>query len=113
MQRDMNLCRDILRKIAESESEWVPIRSQHFSNISIEKCSAHVSLLKDAGLIEGNQYLGGGATVKLTWNGNEFWELSQNDSIWTKVIDGLTQKGIALSFDIIKKALADQYSQMF
>ena len=113
MQRDMNLCRDILRKIAESESEWVPIRSQHFSNISIDKCSAHVSLLKDAGLIEGSQSLGGGATVKLTWNGNEFLELSRDDSIWAKVMDKLAQNGIALSFDIIKQALLAQYSQMF
>lgn len=111
MKRDMDLCREILKAIEDSEK--VPLG---WINIDIpghpkESVSYHVMQLEMAGLItaknlsnmSGFSY----APISLTWTGHEFLDAARNDTIWNQAKDLVIRNAGGLSFELLKVTLTD------
>ena len=105
MQRNMDFCRAILLKAAQCVSPFVPMCGSDFPGYPAPQFSEHAVLLEQAGLVKASLSMGGGATIRLTWSGNEFLELSRNDNVWRKTLDKLKQQGTALTFELISREL--------
>ena len=106
MQRDMNLCRAILRKAGEDESVIVSFSADEFPENSSDQVKEHVFLMEDAGLICPElQTFGTSCTIRPTWAGHDFLDLAKSDSVWQKVVDTLIKQGVPLTLDLVKGAL--------
>ena len=46
--------------------------------------------------------------TRLTWEGHEFLDSIRNDTVWKKIKDTVKEKGVQLSYEILK-ALAVDY----
>ncbi|PHS34049.1 MAG: hypothetical protein COA92_03165 [Sulfurovum sp.] len=67
-----------------------------------------MNLLIESGLIQGEikKMLNCGVRCRvdsLTWEGHDFLDNVRSDSIWSKTKNILKEKGLGMSFDIIKK----------
>ena len=91
MQRNMDLIREILLVIEESDETplgWITFSLPGRSNNEI---SYHVKLLYEAGLIEAIDASSMGPdgfdwkAKSLTWHGHEFLDAARDNTIWAKV----------------------------
>ncbi|TYK64171.1 DUF2513 domain-containing protein [Colwellia echini] len=107
MKRDWDVIREIL--IATESLE--PNQSLTLSAFDADKAfniSYHVELLDEAGIIYASlsQELGRGPTQfhvhRLTWDGHEFLDSIKSKSTWDKTKSLISEKGGAMSFDVIK-----------
>ena len=90
MRRDMNLCRDILKKAGQDEAVLVKMNSEDFPGVSRQHFIGHLVLLRDAGLIDDVLPM-----VQLTWAGNEFLDLAQNNQVWRQALDRIRDLGLS------------------
>lgn len=111
MKREMDLCREILLAIEESDNEplgWINIS---FPERSDQEVSYHVMLLaqadlitaKDLSTISGFHY----APTSLTWQGHEFLDAARSETLWKKAKAIVTDKAGSLSFDVLKGVLIE------
>jgi hypothetical protein len=84
VKRDMDLCREILRRVEAHKRANEPFLLQ-IEDHSDEKVSYHVKLLGQAGLLEIYHPPQGTARlpIALTWAGCEFMEATRDDQKWT------------------------------
>lgn len=90
MNRDMDLVRDILRELSESDG---PLDASVFTDgtRTIQLVAFHFEIMREAGLIEADvsKTWGGGyagATAKrLTWDGADLLAAISNDGLWSHV----------------------------
>ena len=106
MTRDWEIIREILSKIEEGKDNF------DFCNELPEEDKEsyiyHVELLIEAEFIKGDMqhYLSGESDCnidRLTWKGHDFLEAVRSNSVWDKTKNILKEKGLGMSFDIIKK----------
>jgi len=77
-----------------------------------------MELLIEAGLVVGHvsRTLGAGPhdflAYRLTWNGHEFLDKIQNESIWQKTKKVFANKGVDMTFDLIKSVATDAASSV-
>lgn len=111
MTRNWELCKEILSQLERKPERQHSMSLSEFENLGTkERIGYHVYLLYDAGLIEA--YTGrnprrtdGYEPAHLTWEGQDFLEAAKNDVAWRKAIDLITDKGGAVTFEILKTVL--------
>ena len=114
MERDLDLVRKILLAVEDwpEPDDWIPLDIKCYTP---EQISYHVKLLAQGGLIEANN-LSSKSTFKwkatsLTWEGHEFLDASRNDGIWQQAKSMIEDKGLGMTFDMIKELLINLASK--
>lgn len=111
MKRDMDLIRKILLEIElyNGDDDIQTLRIEPYPDGVI---TYHVSLLKDAGLIDATILFGWGSVKPtgysirhLTWQGHEFLDACRNEGIWTKAKEKLQSIGGDVPLDVLKTVL--------
>jgi hypothetical protein len=107
MKRDMDLCREILRRVEEhdraNEAFLLKIEGR-----SAEEISYHVKILGQADLLEiyyppqGTGHL----PIALTWAGCEFMEATRDDRKWNDVKTKTLRATGALAFEGLKSVIS-------
>lgn len=110
MQRDMDLVRKILVKIAEHSSAQAP-RVLEIEGHLHEEIVYHCALLIDAGFLEGSVVTDRGALVepaidRLTWDGHEFLDAAREPTRWEEAKAKLAKIDGA-SFTVLLELLKD------
>ena len=113
MERNWNLCREILLKVEALHvpgEPWI----QNFDlgpDRSEAEISEHVYLLDQAGLIEAKNLSSSSKysmiPIRLTWNGHEFVSKSKDKNNWKLVLAFVLRRTGAVSFDLILQKLSD------
>lgn len=109
MKRDMNVVRQIVNEIAESESEYFEGPFEVEREITKELLDYHLEIMEDVGIIEGRLIKAYGGIIvayflRLSWMGNDFYETFKNDSVWEKAKEITKEKGfeaLGVPFDIL------------
>ncbi|MBU5250894.1 DUF2513 domain-containing protein [Lysinibacillus capsici] len=83
------------------------------------KFLGHLNLLRDAGYVKVNmQYFDDTPYIidcRLTWDGNDFLDIVENDTLWARIKDSAKEKGIDLlkipleSITLYAKAKLNEY----
>jgi hypothetical protein len=101
----MNLIRLIL---LQAEEGVAPAGLEKYSK---EEHVYNTALAIEAGLIKGGVTEDGKgfpmitATTSLTWAGHDFLDAARNDSTWSKAVGVLKDKGLSVTFDVMKDLL--------
>lgn len=117
MRRDLDLVREILREVAESDGA-VDARALATEGHPFEEVAYHFGIMIDAGLAEGDvtRSWGGGAVCaridRLTWAGNDFLDAVASDRVWSKVKRTVAKTVGTASFESVK-ALAVRFCTDF
>lgn len=110
MQRDMELGRKILLELESKEDFSTNIRPKIEGATDLQ-VSYHIKLLSEAGLVNAKNWSEDGGsewvTSSLTTHGHDFLDAARNDSIWSKAKELILSKGGALTFEMLKLALAE------
>lgn len=111
MKRDMNIIRQILLKLEESETGYAPdpIEIDGYSQTQI---GYHTLLLIEAGLVDGEEVTGDGdegpvgAASRLTWDGHEFLDAAREPRRWQEarnLIDRIGGASIQVWINVLTK----------
>lgn len=107
MRRDMDLIRDILKTVADSND---PIDAHALADDThpFPVIAYHAQLLQEAGLanVSLSKTMGGdivNATIgPLTWEGNDFLDAVRSEKIWNRTKRLIASKVGSVSFEVIK-----------
>ena len=100
MKRDMEMIRQILCEVAETNSEHGIV------GYDDSYTAYQVALLKDAGLIDavlvedGLGFPARASILRRTWAGHEFLDSSRDSKVWKKAIEHVIKPGLSWSFPI-------------
>lgn len=110
MIRDFELVRKIIFAIANA-----PAGGSYFSltfpgEYEEKVVFGHLELLIDAGLVEGKvqRSMSGIHAVMirdLTWEGQDFYRVAKEDTLWKKAFSTVQEKGGAVTFEVLKELL--------
>lgn len=118
MKRDMDLVRDILSQLAESDGE-VDARTFVGDGRDLQLVAYHFQIMQEAGLIEANlQRAFGGSyvlaeAVRLTWEGNDFLASVSSNKVWAKVKSDIAKHSVDAPFSVIKQLAVTACMSMF
>jgi hypothetical protein len=111
MKRDMDLCREILRKMEEHPNPEGPVEIK-VDGRSPQEIAYHLYLLNQAGLIDAIDATSSGGIdfipVRLTWWGQEFLATAGNDTVWRRAKERVLGAASGLAFDVVKAVLLDE-----
>jgi hypothetical protein len=113
MKRDWDTIRKILTTLEDSTSTNSTLQLSDFLSDEEEKISYHTELLLEANLIDGEMIktIGNGINnfciTRLTWNGHEFLDVINNDTVWRKTKKLFTTSGISMTFELVKSIATD------
>jgi Hypothetical protein (DUF2513) len=103
MKRDMELIRQILLRIEESDT----VAEAPTPPESIQRIGYHLSLLADAGMITGIKFDEDHITgemvwylmpvPRLTWSGHEFLDAARDESTWNQAKEQLAKAGKSMA----------------
>jgi hypothetical protein len=105
MRRDLELCRTLLLKEADSTT---PVAEKW----SKDEVLYHYSLLIEAGLLHGhvtediNGNLAMVVVKRLTWDGQDFLDSIRDESVWAKAKDSLFKGTTSWTFSLLRKMVA-------
>ncbi len=108
MKRDMDLCRKILFAIEEQYKD-TSIVDLEIPGYTMNQVAYHCKILKDGGLVSqySAQYDGGGLYFfqvgNLTWEGHDFLDRIREDTVWNKIKNVVTEKGLPMILDVVKQ----------
>lgn len=108
MKRDMDLCRKILFAI-EEQYENTSIVDLEIPGYTMNQVAYHCKILKDGGLVSqySAQYDGDGLYFfqvgNLTWEGHDFLDRIREDTVWNKIKNVVTEKGLPMILDVVKQ----------
>lgn len=117
MKRDWELVRRILNTIEELDSHLHQVSSNDFLDYDEKIVWQHIYLLEQAGLVKAQciQPLSGArscSATELTWEGHEFLDKIRSERIWSKTKKSVKEKGLELSFEVIKAAATGVIAKM-
>lgn len=109
MKRDMNIVRQIVNKIAESETQYLEGPSELENEIDEELLAYHLEIMRDVGIIDGRITKADGGFIvfyrlRLSWVGNDFYDTFKNDSVWERAKEITKEKGfeaLGVPFDVL------------
>jgi hypothetical protein len=110
MKRDMDLVREILKKLNSYKHGYAPDNFV-LNGFSNELVSYHCYLLNDAGLIEAldntdiSSKSPSAIPLKLTWAGHEFIENALNEKSWLETKEAISKIG-DVSFSVWSSVLS-------
>lgn len=114
MQRDLDLCLQILREFEAQPPGDSHARMGRADSPIPAGIVHHIDLLIDAGLLDGEAHpasaeRGGGRYIvrKITWAGYDFLQAASNDSVWGKTKARLKSAG-SWTFSIALEVLKDE-----
>ncbi|MBF0340220.1 MAG: DUF2513 domain-containing protein [Magnetococcales bacterium] len=107
MQRNWECVRAILFGVEQLGDTCSILQAHDVSGFDAATVSYHMQLLIDAGLVRGtcSHYINAPMAcmvTSLTWEGHEFLDRTRSSGAWNKVKTVAREKGVALSFDVIK-----------
>lgn len=107
MQRNWELVRAILIRLEAQPEPNSHVEPDAFPPHAPEVVSYHINLLRQAGLVLGDEYSNSSApyyfvATSLTWAGHEFLDAVRRDTVWARVKTTARDKGLDLSFEVIK-----------
>jgi hypothetical protein len=113
MKRDWDCIRAILAELETKRDTTSLVHANEVKGFDEENVSYHMHLMIQAGLIEGT--CSGEINVPLhcwavamTWDGHELRDRIRSEAIWNKIKAAAREKGVSLSFDLVK-VLATKY----
>lgn len=117
MKRDWDLVREILLAVEMLPDSESTLDEGCIENRLREEVSYHFRLMYEAGLIDaidagalsGDFYI----PTSLTWEGHELLDKIRQQSSWNKVKGLVKEKGLDLSYDVLKVALGSAITKMF
>ena len=118
MKRDMDLVREILLQIEQSEA--TPDRRVEYSHnnsaYTQEEIGYHLGIMKEANLICMDlRYVTGSPTLYevrgLTWEGHDYLELARPQSRWEEAVKTVREKTDGISFEMLKVVLTQLTKQ--
>ncbi len=113
MRRNWDTIRQLLSKVEECTLPTEVVRLTDFEKDQAVEISYHMELLIEAGLVDGQVVKSIGPEVKdfcarrLTWEGHEFLDSIRNETVWRKIKKVFTDKGLDMSFDLVKSVAKD------
>lgn len=111
MQRNWDIIRKILIAVESLPTEDSEINSTELQDIDAESVAYHMRLLLEAELIVGSCRDAMGPPLcrarRLTWEGHEFLDKIRNETLWRKIKATAREKGLDLSFTVIKDIAKD------
>ena len=113
MKRDWDTIRNILTKLEDNTLPNSTLQLSNFPAEEAEKISYHAELLFEANLVDGEMIktLGRGAhdffITRLTWNGHEFLDAINNDTVWEKTKKSFATSGISMTVELVKSIATD------
>ncbi|WP_226797955.1 DUF2513 domain-containing protein [Cupriavidus necator] len=119
MKRDWDLVREILTRLEGLNPNHEGLSSNQFDGYDPATVAYHFQMLNEAGLIIArtigsmSERYAGAFALRLTWDGQEFLSKIRSDTVWSKVKKMITDKGIALGFDVIKVAATHYIKSQF
>ena len=111
MKRDMDLVREILTSIEDSQVAipgWDPQTLVVGALKPEAEVGYHVGLLQDAGYVTAIETTSMGRNhrtflgVKMTWEGHEFLDAVRSDTVWAAVKQKAAEQGGSLPLEIVK-----------
>ena len=113
MKRNWDTIREILLRAEELQPD-TDLTLADFDEDRKHEIIYHIRLLDEAGLVEVDitDMLSCGPIIdlnRLTWSGHEFLDAIRSETVWSKIKAMITDKGGAMTFDIIK-SVAIKYS---
>jgi hypothetical protein len=106
MKRDIELIRHLLAYVEQQPA------GAYISQVSVPDefdgptVGEHIALLIDRGLVEGEVYQVKGPSfmiMRLTWEGHDFLQSVQNETVWRKVLEKGKELGGTLTLEIAKE----------
>ena len=109
MERNWDLVRHILLKLEQLGDTRSVLQPEDVPPYDAESVSYHIRLLSEGGLIEARCAESKTSEMRcwafrMTWNGHEFLDRIRDQTVWNQVKSTSRQRGIALSFEVIKIA---------
>ena len=110
MKRNFDLVRKILLKVQDLPANSLPVCLEFPDEYDQAEVNEHVVLLIEAGLLKGKPLRAMSGLLQvtvqaLTWDGHNFIDTAKNDKIWKKAFEILKDKGIDVTFDVLKGIL--------
>ncbi len=110
MKRDMDLGRKILVFLEEKE-DFSSMDRPEFDEYSKLQVCYQIKLLAESGLVKAKDLSTDDEpdwyVTSLTPQGHDFLDAARDDSTWQKAKELILSKGGALTFDLLKLALAE------
>lgn len=108
MKRDMDLVREILLHVSESE---ISVDASVFvdTNNDLDKVIYTIDIMKEAGLIKANikrAFQKGYVSASinsLTWEGHDFLDSVRSDKVWKEVKKSISKVAGSVSLAVIKQ----------
>lgn len=119
MRRNWDTIRELLAKVEECTLPTEMVRLGDFPAERAAEVSYHMTLLIEAGLIDGQMVKTIGPEVKdflaekLTWNGHEFLDSIRSDTVWQKTKKLFAEQGLSMTFDLIKDGAKQVAASLF
>ena len=120
MERDMDLCREILRQVKAQTSLNAPVKIE-VEGRSSDEITYQLYLMSQENLIEATiaRYkTGSGLTClpeRLTWKGHEFLKAFQDDTIWRRAKEWAKERALKgggdLTFDLLLAYLKAEFRE--
>lgn len=109
MKRDMDLVREILRRVRSLETfdrpVWIAIEGQPQALVSY-----HIQIMAEYGLLDaislGSNDGPDWRPLRLTWDGQDFLDAAENDTRWQRAREIMGQAQ-GFGFEILKQVLMD------
>jgi len=112
LERDMDLIFELLRIIVNSEHDEIYAKPIQIYGYSKEKIGYHLYLMDQASLIEANvtkSTMGpnweGAIFLEMKWQGYEFLDALNNDTVFQKFKNVLSEKGKSIPFNVAQELL--------
>lgn len=113
MKRNWETIRELLSKVEECSLPTEMVQLSQFPEERASEISYHMSLLIEAGLVNGQMVKTMGPEVKdffgqrLTWEGHEFLDSIRSDTVWAKTKKLFTEQGVSMTFELVKSVAKD------
>lgn len=117
MKRDMDLVREILATLEQHAHGYAP-RELKIEGYSEEQLGFHIHVMIDGGLLHGAEVTPLASKspqslpTSITWAGYDFLALSKSESVWERAKNTIRREGVGVSFELLKKILAADVSQL-
>lgn len=106
MKRDMNLVRHLLAYMEEQPAGTIIQQVTVPVGTDGPTIGEHINLMAERGLIEGD-VIDVNAPLfviqRLTWEGHDFLQAVQNDTVWKKVLSKAKDLGGSMTLEIAKE----------
>ncbi|MDQ3813557.1 MAG: DUF2513 domain-containing protein [Armatimonadota bacterium] len=117
MKRDMELARTILLKLRDQdELNKTVLLENEIEGYTKEQVLYHIKILAQAGLVEAMDASSSDELYwiaeSLTWEGQEFVDAINNETVWNKTKDIVKEEGGSIPFEVLKN-LAIQVAAKF